>query len=192
MAVCVGITIGSDYDCADPLKATVSERLLIANLKDIASIGYNITNATLIESITMKSGTAFYAFNGVRSSNKPEVSLVADDISVGFNHQIDFSVFEVGSVDKVNLQGMAAVKQVVIYQNPKDSSLGDSVWEVLGINAGLEMSTLNRLPASKDGSYKVQLKTSESASETGLPNSFFVTDIATTEALIDALLIPAA
>ncbi len=190
-AHCAGITIGADFDCANPLKAGVSERLLIGNLADISVITYNVTNTSVIEDITMKVGTAMYGFYGVRSSNKPQVDLVADEFSVGFSHMVDFSAFEVDSAQKENLQAMAAKKQFVIYQNPKDSSLGDAVWEVLGVNAGLEMATLTRLPASKDGSYKVQLKTSEQSSETGLPNSFFDTDIITTEAKIDALLIPA-
>jgi len=187
MGACSGITMGSSYDCENPLKASVAERLLIGTQADIESIVYNTTNTSVVENIIMKAGTMMYAFDGVRSSNIPQVDLVADDISVGFNHQVDFSAFEVDSAAKVNLQGMAAKKTFAIYQNPKDSSLGDAVWEVLGLSAGLEMSTLQRLPASKDGSYKIQLKTSEQSSETGLPNSFWDTDIETTEAIIDSL-----
>ena len=62
----------------------------------------------------------------------------------------------------------------------------------MGPNVGMDMATLLRQPASKDGSYKIQLGTSDSASETSLPNTFWDTDIATTEAKIDALLTPAA
>jgi len=186
-AVCAGITIGADYDCQNPLKASVNERLLVGNLDDIASITYDITNTTVITGITMSAGKSMFAFQGVRSSNKPDISLQADDFSVGFIHQMDFSVFEVDSTQKLNLQGMAARKTFVIYQNPNDSSLGDAIFEVMGVNSGLEMSTLNRQPATKDGSYKIQLRTAEAASETSLPNSFFDTDFATTKGKIDAL-----
>ena len=44
MANCTGITIGSDYDCADPLKAKVNEALYVGNLADIATVTYDITN----------------------------------------------------------------------------------------------------------------------------------------------------
>ena len=192
MANCVGITIGSDYDCVNPLKASVAERLLVGNLADIEVVTYSVTpgEENVIEDITMKSGTAMYAFEGVRSSNVPDINGAFDDFSVGFTHQMAFSVFEVDSLQKTNLQAMASKKQFCIYQNPKDSSLGNSVWEVMGVNSGLDMTALQRLPASKDGSYKVTLLTPAAASETGLPNSFFKTDIVTTEALIDALLTP--
>ena len=192
MANCNGITIGSEYDCLDPLKAKVNERLLIGNLFDIASVTFDVTNPTLITDITMKLGKAMFAFLGVRSTVKPQVDLVASDVNVGFSHQCDFSIFEVGAKDKENLQAMSTVSQFLIYENPKDSSLGDAVWEVMGINSGLEMATLVRMPAdgATGGAYTCQLKTPEAASETELPNSFFITDIATTELAIEALLVP--
>ena len=193
MANCNGITIGSEYDCLDPLKAKVNERLLIGNLFDIASVTFDVTNPTLIIDITMKLGKAMFAFLGVRSTVKPQVDLVASDVNVGFSHQCDFSIFEVGAKHKENLQAMSTVSQFLIYDNPKDSSLGDAVWEVMGINSGLEMATLVRMPAdgATGGAYTCQLKTPEAASETELPNSFFITDIATTELAIEALLVPA-
>ena len=193
MANCTGITIGADYDCADPLKAKVNERLLVGNLEDIATITYDVTNPTLITAITMKSGKQMFAFQGVRSTVKPQVDLVASEVTVGFSHQVDFSVFEVDAAQKENLQAMATVSQFCIYQNPKDTSLGDAVWEVMGVNSGLEVATLSRMPAdgTTGGAYQVQLKTPTAASETELPNSFFKTDIATTEAAILVLLAPA-
>ena len=189
MANCNGITIGSDYDCLNPLKAKVNERLLVGNLDDIATITYDVTNPSLITDITMKTGKSMFAFQGVRSTVKPQVDLVASEVTVGFSHQVDFSIFEVDSAQKENLQGMSAKSQFAIYQNPKDSSLGDAVWEVMGINSGLEVAVLTRLPAdgATGGAYTVQLKTPEAASETSLPNSFFDTDITTTEALIAGL-----
>ena len=187
MGACTGIFQGSSYDCENPLKAGVNERLLVGNLDDVEQFVFNDTKKTVIEDVIMKAGTMLYAFEGVRSSNVPDLSLVVDDIAPSFKHQIDFASFQVSSDDKLNLQAMAAKKMFAIYQNPKDSSLGDSIWEVLGAGAGLEMSALNRLPASKDGSYKIQLATSENSAETQLPNSFWDTDIETTEAILNGL-----
>jgi len=189
---CAGISIGADYSCIDPLKAKVNERLLVGNVDDIASVVFDVTNPTIITAITMKVGASMFAFQGVRSTVKPQVDLVATEVSVGFSHQVDFSVFEVDAPQKENLQAMSSVSQFAIYQNPKDSSLGDAVWEVLGINSGLEVASLIRMPAdgATGGAYTVQLKTPEAANETQLPNSFFDTDIVTTEAAIEALLIP--
>ena len=167
MANCTGITIGSDYDCADPLKAKVNEALYVGNLADIATVTYDVTNPTLITAITLKQGKQMYTFQGVRSTVKPQVDLVASEVTVGFSHQCDFSVFEVDAAQKENLQAMSTVSQFLIYQNPKDSSLGDAVWEVMGINSGLEMATLTRMPAdgATGGAYTCQLKTPAAASD---------------------------
>ena len=193
MANCIGITIGADYDCQSPLKAKVNERLLVGNLADILSITYDGTNTTLITALAMKVGTEMQAFQGVRSTVKPQVDLVQSEVSVGFSHQVDFSVFEVDAAQKENLQAMASKAMFAIYQNPKDSSLGDAVYEVLGANSGLEVASLSRLPADSatGGAYTIQLKTPEAASETSLPNSFFITSQVVTDAAIEALLVTA-
>ena len=187
-AACAGITVGAEYDCASPLKAGVAERLLVGNLSDILTITYDGVNTSIITDILMKVALPMFAFQGVRSSNVPDITLNADPL--GFIHQIDFKVYEVDADQKVNLQAMAATKTFCIYQNPNDTSLGDAVFEVMGVNSGMEMSTLSRQPASKDGSYAIQNRTPELASETSLPNSFFDTDFATTLIKIDALLVP--
>ena len=122
MANCNGITIGADYDCLDPLKAKVNERLLVGNLDDVETVEYDVTNPTLITGITMKATKAMFAFQGVRSTVKPQVDLVASEVNVGFSHQCDFSVFEVDAPQKENLQAMSTLSQFCIYQNPKDSS----------------------------------------------------------------------
>lgn len=193
MANCTGISIGADYDCTAPLKSKVNERLLVGNLDDIESITYDVTNPTLITAITMKTGKQMFAFQGVRSSVKPQADLVASEVMVGFSHQVDFSVFEVDAAQKENLQALSSKSSFAIYQNPKDSSLGDAIYEVLGVNSGLEVSSLSRMAAdgTTGGAYVVQLKTPEAASETSLPNSYFDTDVATTDAAILVLLAPA-
>ena len=60
---------------------------------------------------------------------------------------------------------------------------GDSVFELFGAGAGMEMLTLTRLNRDQEtgGTYSVVLKTSdESGKEPKLPLSFFDTDYATT------------
>lgn len=191
-AACAGITAGSAVDCVNPLKSGVAERLLLGNLADIEEVIYDVVDTAIITNIVMKPGKQMFAFDGIRSSNVPEIGFISGgDQLPSFTHQMAFKVYEVDQAQKNNLQAMSVVKQFAIYQNPKDSSLGDSVFEVMGVNVGLEMSDLTRAPQSKDGSYGITLLTPELASETSLPNSFFQTDIPTTEALIDALLIPA-
>ena len=193
MATCAGITVGAAFDCENPLQPGVRQRLLIGNLSDIASITRGGTPNVILD-ITMKSTKAMFAFEGVKQSITAQSELVVQTLSNAYNHQVGLSVFEVDSVQKLNLQGMMATAQFAIVENSKDDSLGDSVFEVFGINRGMEGSELLRINADTDtsGAYVITLVTpDEGGKETTLPESFWDTDLATTEALVEALLTPA-
>ena len=191
---CAGITVGSLYDCDNPLVPFVRQRLLIGNLEDIATITRNVTFDNIIEGITMKSTKAMFAFEGVKTSISAQTELVVQTLSNAYNHQSNLSVFEVDSAQKRNLQGMAAIEQFCIVDNSKNTSLGDSNFEVYGINRGLLPSEMIRINADGEtgGAYVITLITpDEGGKETTLPESFFLTDLTTTEALVEALLTPA-
>jgi len=194
MATCSGITVGSTFDCDNPLVPFVRQRLLIGNLEDIASITRNVTNDNVIEDITMKVGKAMFAFEAVKSAITAQTELVVQTLSNAYNHQVGLSVFEVDSAQKRNLQGMASLPQFALVENSKDTSLGDSVFEIYGINRGLEPSELIRINADSDtaGAYVITLVTpDEGGKETTLPESFFLTSQSVTDALVEALLVPA-
>ena len=191
---CSGIIVGAIYDCENPLVPFVRQRLLVGNLEDIATITRNVTNDNVIEGITMKVTKAMFAFEGVKTSISAQSELVVQTLSNAFNHQCNLSVFEVDSAQKRNLQGMAAKEQFCIVENSKDTSLGDSNFEVFGINRGLLPSELIRINADSEtgGAYVITLITpDEGGKEVQLPESFFITDLTTTEAAVEALLTPA-
>lgn len=191
---CAGITVGAIYDCDNPLVPFVRQRLLIGNLQDIATITRNVTNDNVIEGITMKSGTAMYAFEGVKTSITAQSEMVVQTLANAYNHQVGLSVFEVDSAQKRNLQGMSSVEQFAIVENSLDTSLGDSNFEVFGINRGMLPSEMIRINADTEtgGAYVITLITpDEGGKEVTLPESAFLTDLATTQAWIEALLTPA-
>jgi hypothetical protein len=194
MASCAGITLGAIYDCDNPIKPGVKQRLLVGNLDDIALITYDVTNTYIITDITMKSTKAMFAFDGVRNSNNPQYEFVPQTVSLGYDHTCNFSVFDFSSLQKKNLENMAAAKQFAIVENMNAVGNGDSIFEVYGVGVGLDMISNVRIPADNDtgGAFVIQLKTGdEGGKETELPSSFWDTDFATTEVKVEALLTPA-
>ena len=194
MAACTGITEGAIFDCDNPIKPGVQNRLLIGNLDDIAVITFDAVDTYIIIDITMKSTKAMFAFDGVRNSNNPQYEFVPQTISLAYDHICNFSVFDFSSSQKKNLEQMAAVKQFAIVENRNAVGNGDSIFEVYGSGVGLDMISNVRIPADNEsgGAFVVQLKTGdEGGRETELPATFFETDFATTEALVEALLTPA-
>ena len=194
MSACGGITIGSSYDCANPIAAGVNQRLLLINLDDIDAVTYDVTLTTLISDITLGAGRkAAFAFEGVRQSLNPQTAFVPQNVSVGYDHQIDFLVFDITQEQKDNLEKMALGKLVAIVENKNAVGNGNSVFEVFGLNVGLEVQSNVRINADLEsaGAFQVSLKTSDNeGKEPKLPQSWFDTDYDTTKAKVDALLTP--
>ena len=192
-AACAGIGIGAEYDCVNPIAPGVNQRLIIGNLDDIDTITYNVTNSYIIESIVMKTGTPTFAFEGVRRSLNPQYSMVAQTVSIGYSHQVDFSVFDISAAQKENLEAMAVVPQFAIVQNMNDVGNGDNFFEVYGITRGLDVLSNVRIAADADtaGAFVLTLQTpADGGNENKMPATWFVTDFNATLAAVDATLVP--
>jgi len=193
-SACGGISIGADYDCENPIVPGVNQRLILGNLDDILSVTYSTTKPTIIEDITMKVGKAAFAFTGIRQSLTPNYELVPGTVSVGYNHMVNFLAFDISQTSKDNLEKMALGKLFAVIENKNAVGNGDSIFEVYGLNVGLEASTLTRNPSDTEtgGAFSIGLVTPEAeGKEPKMPQSWFVTSYAITLPLVDALLIPA-
>jgi len=193
-SACGGISAGADYDCESPIVPGVNQRLLLGNLDDIKAVTYNVANPSLIEGITMKTGKAMFAFQGIRQSLTPSYEFVAGTVSVGYNHMVNFLAFDINQAAKDNYEKMGLTKLFAIVENKNSVGNGNSIFEVYGGNVGLEAATITRNPSDTEsgGAFTIGLATPEAeGKEPKMPQSFFKTDYATTLALVDALLVPA-
>lgn len=193
---CEGIFQGALVDCENPLAVGLEQRIYVANKEDILTVDYSVApgEENIVELITMKLGKAFFEFQGVNETIKAQNSLIRNSLSNTYNHQVDFSVFEVDNSSLLNLQAMAYKPQVVIVFRVNDSSLGNGVFRLYGNQAGLDLGTDEEIHGDAEtGAAQVcQLITPESGrAETQKPPVIFDTDYATTLALIEALLTPA-
>jgi hypothetical protein len=192
-AACSGITQGAEYNCENPIAPGVNQRLIIGNLDDIDVITYNVTNTYIIEDITMKSAAPTFAFEGVRRSLNPQYSLVPQTVSIGYDHVVDFSVFDISAEQKENLEAMAVKPQFCIVQNLNDAGNGDNYFEVYGVTRGLDVLANVRIPGDGDtaGAFVLQLSTpADGGKENKMPSTWFITDFATTLDAVNATLSP--
>ena len=197
MSNCSGIFQGGIIDCDVPLAVGVRQRVLLANKEDIAAVTFSVVpgEENVVDTITMKSLTAFYEFEGVNESISAQTDLVRQAVSNGYDHTVNLSVFEVDNVSRLNLQGMAYKKQVAIVQGSgNDNSYGNAKYTIYGLDSGLDLQTNVRIlaDAATGGAYSLVLKTSDTGGKEGaLPYPFFLTSYTVTDAAVEALLIPA-
>jgi len=173
---CAGIFSGATVSCSDPLAVGIEQRLFLANLEDVASFTFDGTETNMVTAITMKATKTFFEFEGLKQSISTQSEYMPKPYSVGYKHTVDFSVFNVTAEQRRNLEAMAFQPQVAIAYGPNDSSLGNAAFEILGINAGLEIVTNIRIPADNEtgGAYRIQLATPDAGGiETQLPSVFW-------------------
>lgn len=190
-SACGGITIGAAFDCDDPITPGVDQRLILVNKEDISAVTYDVTLTSLITGITLTALKTGFAFQGVRQALNPQYTFVPQTVSVGYDHQVDFMVFDISQAQKDNLEKMAMTKMVAIIENRNTTGNSNSVFEVYGLEVGLDMQTNVRIPADNEtaGAFSISLMTSPNGGkEPKMPQSWWLTNYATTKALVDALL----
>ena len=188
MALCALITQGATYDCDNPIVPGVNTRLILINKDEIATV----TRASgYVEDITLAATKTAFAFEGYRQSLNPEYRLVPAALSIGYDHQIKFQVFDISQEQKINLEKMALGRMVAVVENMNNEGNDDNVFEVYGLDVGMEITEMTRIARDLEtqGSFSILLKTpDEEGKEPKMPVTWFDTDYATTKALVDALL----
>ena len=191
MALCGGISSGIVYDCDNPIVPGVVPDLILFNLRDIATITYDVTKTHIITDIALSSGNQAYKFEGFRQSMRPQANFVRQPYVNAYDHQIELQVFGITADDKKNLESMALGKIVAVVENLDKTD--EVTFEVFGLDVGLEVMGLSRINADVEtgGSYSLNLMTPDDAGkEPKLPANWFDTDYATTKAKVEALLTP--
>jgi hypothetical protein len=169
---CGDITIGSQYDCEDPLYGGTKPRLLLINLDDISSFTTSTVTPHLITAFTLKTGKVAHAFTGFKNSVLPSWEKVsAPSGQALYRHMVNFFIYENTQVQKNNIQKLGNGKFIAIIQN---STIDDNAFEVLGIGQGLELQdgAINN-KSENSGAYNLVLASAENQTEAKLPQTFF-------------------
>lgn len=183
MSGCGTIQIGSSPNCLVPLKSGTEPRLYLFNFDDIVSVTEG-TTPNLLTAITLKANTVGYVFEGYKQDVKPIQEVIAPSNGANqLKHSLGFIVYEITQLQKNNLQKVVKGGFVAICENKGRNA--DS-FEVYGLNAGLEIVPGQaRDTYANGGGYIIQLATPENEFEPLLPQTLFITDYATTKALLD-------
>jgi hypothetical protein len=189
--ICGTITSNLSVNCTNPLQAGAEDTLYLINREDWldAAITYNVTNTEIIENIVLASGIVAYTYQGKNNSVVPKYELVKQTYAEVYNHEINFKVFDVSPSAKEQLELLAKGQMVAIVQNKYKGTDGNAAFEVYGADAGLVCTQNIREVSSTDtgGAFDLILKSDETAMEPHMPKSVFITDYATTKAIVEGL-----
>lgn len=174
-------------DCTNPIQAGTRDKLWIINLDDLNGVTTNVTTG-VVEGITLNSGAQAYVVDGQNNSIEPKATMVEQGYLNMFDHEVMFKGFNVSPAVKKAMNEIKDGRFVAIVENYHRGNGGDAAFEIYGLTTGLEVTELERDPNSEDtqGAFHVKLFTKKNK-EPKLPTTFFLTDYATTKAIVEAL-----
>jgi len=187
---CGLISAGLAPDCNNPLVGGLEVDLILLNKDEISN--YTFTGTTLvIEGITRVATKVGYKYEGIKFSNSAKTTLVKGKYQSNYDHELNMVVFNVNGAAKAQLELLAKSLVVAVIRYKFRGTAGDSAFEILGREQGLELMTLERDSNNADtqGAYSIQLKTPAEGKEGHLPAPFYKTDYLTTLGLYNALLV---
>ena len=183
---CGSLLISSQPDCATPFQGGVGNdsRLILIERNDIAGITY--TGLDVISAITLVSGASAWAYSGFKQSLKPNYKRVqAPSGQSMYQHGAEYFVYDYSQTIKNNLQRKANGRYLAIFENAKQDA---NTFEAMGVNVGVEVLELERMPQENGGAFRIVLQTPENEFEGKLPNTVLSTDYAGTLALLNGYL----
>jgi len=188
--LCGKIAKNIAFDCVNKLFGGVSDRLILLNHCDIESVVRNVQNKQIIEAIILASGTKAFSYQGKNNSVEPAGRLVKQRFSNVYDHEIRYKAFEVDAAAKREYEAQADGLIVAIVENKFKGENGDVAFEIYGLDTGMEVQELERALQNADtqGAMDILLRTSEQSKEAHLPATLFLNDLATTKAIVEALL----
>ena len=188
MAGCSEITANIGKNCTDPIQAGAEDLMVVIPRADWlnASIGVNVSNSQIVESIVLASGATGYSYQGMNKSILPKYELLKTDFSVKYTHEVSFKVFNLSPTIKKELESLAQGLYVVIIANKYHGTGGNASFEIYGADAGLDLTTMIREVGNAElgGAFDLVLTTSE---EPNMPKTLFVTNYAASKVIFDGL-----
>lgn len=190
---CGTITGNILFDCNNPPQAGTKD---VMYLIDIAIwddpdtvITYNATNKMIIESITLPVGAKAFKVEGRNNSNAPSSTMAEGTYVDQFDHALNFVGFDLSNAAMKVYQDMVGGKYVAIVEHNFKGTSGQSAFKAYGASAGMKLRTFVIDPNNADtgGAASFGLASTDTSKEPKIPYSVFITDYATTKAMVEAL-----
>jgi hypothetical protein len=188
---CGEIVIGSAPDLCNPPAGGTEAVAYVWNYSDLESITYQDDDPEKpITAITMKAGKNVYKFTGLNQAFlKSEDFARSASTGIGrFKHKHTLVIYERAQEQKNNIKNLGNARIMAVLVNRGQD---DDKFELAGMDVGMELQAGEiRNAYANDGFFVLNMATPEGEveNEGGPMHTVFNTDLATTEAMLEALL----
>lgn len=180
-------------ECTSGAIAGTGPRVILLNYTDIdrTASTKNTADANIIETIVLKEGAVGYEVESLPNATVGEDTLNVGTYRNNHQHNLTVRIFKKSAAAKKFVNCTTNARVVAIVQNNDEGDLGNTKYEIYGWDAGLKLNDLSSTTEMEDQvAYLLTFGSDTVAQENSLPKSFFNTDVATTDAAVEALLAP--
>lgn len=172
--------------CGNPPVAGTGKQIILGNFVDAEE--FTVANG-IISEIAMVAGTQAYSFTTIEDSVLGESAVRKGTYFNSVEHKLTLRIHNKSQANKTFVDNLIGSKVFAIVENLETGTAGEIKYEVYGRKSGLEVSEVTATTDMADETvYMIVLMSPEKSAEGGLPESFFDTDLATTELAIASLL----
>lgn len=178
-----------DQVCGKPAIAGTAARVILISYSDVDK-QKSVVSDNVISSLILKAGATGYEVDSL-----PNATVGSDTINAGtylktHQHNVIVRIFKKSEAAKKFVNGLTNSRVIAIVENNDTGDNGDTKYEVYGWDSGLELTEIAVTTEMTDGvAYQVTLANGTIAQEGSLPMSLFNTDEATTDLMVDGLLV---
>lgn len=175
--------------CGKPAIAGTAARVILISYSDVDKAKSAVTD-NVISSLILKAGATGYEVDSL-----PNATVGSDTINAGtylktHQHNVVVRIFKKSEAAKKFVNGLTNARVIAIVENNDTGDNGDTKYEVYGWDSGLELTEITVTTEMTDGvAYQVTLANGTIAQEGSLPMSLFNTDEATTDLMVEGLLV---
>lgn len=194
MSTCQKITSNILYTCQQ-MVAGIKDKAYLINIDDIDKdyCSFDADNPLLLTELVLKTGGSAYYIEGHNYSNEHDTALVKSTYYNSWEHNFIFRIFDNTPDVKEWIKDITEARFAIVIENlysSASSPAGQSVFEVLGWDYGLEVKECTRVAADAElaGGWKLTAGCSDTLKESKPPLSFFYTSVAATRAALEELL----
>ena len=190
--ICItDIINGLALDCLNIPFAGLVQDGYVTNYNDIDrdATTFN-TSKTDITALTLLTGKKFYKISASKKLLKASAELAKKEITIDkFKHVLESVAYDLDESTKTFLQSLASGARITAIIERKFKGAGNTTgFQVLGYDAGMEITEAKWDSGEQDGIIPFKLGTVDGEEEVRLPYTYLATDYATTKAAITAML----
>ncbi|MBE99314.1 hypothetical protein [Flavobacterium coralii] len=183
---CTGnLTADILFDCANAPVGGIEQNVVLINKNDIDVVNTTVdaTNRVLVTNLQLLPGKTGYLLTGVKQANGKAWELVKKDNAPDkFKHTFSGVIFNPSAANKLQADSLSkGAKYVAVVEQVWKGTDSDDAFEVLGLDAGLELMTMTNNSKENDNMIMFELSSADGFEDTTMPKTLLETDYATTK-----------